>query len=366
MIARSRSRTSGGVAVDIDDKAALSLAVSAPDLDSAQTAAYALEQRLARDANASMASGHVFVVRGGALALLRVQAREPLAVLSAAAHEIERLRREGSDAKPAPPTGEDLNALARRLALRWATHSDRALERAARARRRRARRGRTRRPRGARTIRMRRCARAGKNARSQHSRRSRARRAAHGRQRRRGSASVVLDNGAHIELRRRASEQVAVALRFARGAASEPPLMHGRTALLAHCAASTACAGLSAQALADRLQALGARLEPQVDAESWGLLLTRPRRAGSRRSRSRSIARCIPRSSAPDLATARLRLRERLGASGGPGETSPDIVSQARPPASWPAAITITGVIRMIAAEEFEKLRHSISAGGTR
>ena len=54
----------------------------------------------------------------------RVQARDPLAVLSAAAHEIERLRREGSDVKPAPPTGEDLNALARRLALRWATHSE--------------------------------------------------------------------------------------------------------------------------------------------------------------------------------------------------------------------------------------------------
>src|SRR6476620_5028569 len=46
--------------------------------------------------------------------------------------------------------------------------------------------------------------------------------------------------------------------------------------------------------------------------------------------------------------------------------SSPDIVSQARPPASWPAAITITGVIRMIAADESEKLRHSISAGGTR
>ena len=46
--------------------------------------------------------------------------------------------------------------------------------------------------------------------------------------------------------------------------------------------------------------------------------------------------------------------------------SSPEIVSQARPPASWPAAITITGVISMIAAELSEKLRHSISAGGTR
>src|SRR4051812_11114096 len=46
--------------------------------------------------------------------------------------------------------------------------------------------------------------------------------------------------------------------------------------------------------------------------------------------------------------------------------SSPEIVSQARPPASWPAAITITGVIRTLAAELSEKLRHSIRAGGNR
>ena len=46
--------------------------------------------------------------------------------------------------------------------------------------------------------------------------------------------------------------------------------------------------------------------------------------------------------------------------------SSPEIVSQARPPASWPAAITITGVIKTIADELSEKLRHSIRAGGTR
>src|SRR5689334_15778181 len=33
------------------------------------------------------------------------------------------------------------------------------------------------------------------------------------------------------------------------------------------------------------------------------------------------------------------------------GASSPDTVSQARPPASWPAAITMTGVISTIAAE---------------
>src|SRR3954468_24729462 len=46
--------------------------------------------------------------------------------------------------------------------------------------------------------------------------------------------------------------------------------------------------------------------------------------------------------------------------------SSPQIVSQASPPASWPAAMTMTGVISTIAAELSEKLRHSRSAGGTR
>ena len=57
---------------------------------------------------------------------------------------------------------------------------------------------------------------------------------------------------------------------------------------------------------------------------------------------------------------AAARLPTRSAAS------SPEIVSQARPPASWPAAITMTGVTSTIAAELSEKLRHSISAGGTR
>src|SRR5258705_2815039 len=46
--------------------------------------------------------------------------------------------------------------------------------------------------------------------------------------------------------------------------------------------------------------------------------------------------------------------------------SSPDMVSHARPPASWPAAITITGVISIMASELSAKLRHSIKAGGTR
>src|SRR5438874_3691565 len=46
--------------------------------------------------------------------------------------------------------------------------------------------------------------------------------------------------------------------------------------------------------------------------------------------------------------------------------SSPEIVSHARPPASWPAAITTTGVISTMASVLSAKLRHSITAGGTR
>jgi predicted Zn-dependent peptidase len=310
---------SADVAVEVDDKTALSLALSAPDLDSAQAAAHAIEQRLARDALAGDVRGHVFVVRGGALALLRVHAREPLAVLSAAAHEIERLRREGPDAKPAPPTGEDLDALTRRLALRWATHVDaRSSAQLALGAGMLVAGGRGDRVAGN-----------DPDAPQRQSWQERARAAfaagrAFGDPRTEGrvdasSASVVLENGAHVELRRRASEQVAVALRFARGAASEPPLMHGRTALLAT-AAATACAGLPVQTLADRLQALGARLEPQVDAESWGLLLTAPEASWQPALALALDCALHPALERGDLATARLRLRERLGVSGGPGE----------------------------------------------
>src|ERR1700729_3854441 len=74
-----------------------------------------------------------------------------------------------------------------------------------------------------------------------------------------------------------------------------------------------------------------------------------------------------------EIAISTTSILARITREGGSGAvatrsaaSSPEIVSQARPPASWPAAITITGVISMIAAELSAKLRHSIKAGGTR
>jgi hypothetical protein len=64
---------------------------------------------------------------------------------------------------------------------------------------------------------------------------------------------------------------------------------------------------------------------------------------------------------------ARITLPDGIGADAiRSAASSPEIVSQARPPASWPAAITMTGVISTVAAELSEKLRHSIKAGGSR
>src|SRR5689334_5340138 len=68
--------------------------------------------------------------------------------------------------------------------------------------------------------------------------------------------------------------------------------------------------------------------------------------------------------------TSILALMTLLGGSGAvatrSAASSPEMVNQASPPASWPAAITMTGATRTMAAELSEKLRHNSSAGGTR
>jgi predicted Zn-dependent peptidase len=308
----------GGVAVDVDDRPALTLAFQAADLDAARAGADALTRRLQRDVPNSSVHGHVFGVRGAALALLRVQTREPLAVAQAAAHEVERLRHEQNTVAPAPATGEDSEAFARRLATRWATRSnarptpelgigvgilvaggraDRVAEADPDAALRTRWQGRA--------------DEAFASGRALGAPRSSGSVDAH-------AASVALENGVHIELRQRASEQVAVALRFARGAGAEPPLLHGRAALLATLT-STACAGLSSDRLAQRLHELGARLSPRVDAGSWGLLLTAPEASWQAALALALDCALHPMLDRPSLAEARLRLRAQLGSSNGPG-----------------------------------------------
>jgi hypothetical protein len=233
-----------GVAVGVDDRPWLSLAIAASDLAEAHSAAAALAERLERDALATDVHGHAFLVRGSALALLRADAREPLAAVRAVAHELARLRREGVPSRPAPPSAEDLPALVRRLGTHWAAGEPARSTPLAVGVGMMVNGGRGDRVRGD-----------DSDASLGRSWLERAEAAwqdglALGEPHTTGesdaqSASIALDNGARIELRQRSAEQVAIAVRFARGANAEPPVLHGRAALLATLT-TTACAGLTA------------------------------------------------------------------------------------------------------------------------
>lgn len=89
------------------------------------------------------------------------------------------------------------------------------------------------------------------------------------------AAQVVLNNGARIAVRRRASHNVGIAIRFLGGASEEHRTSHGRTAVLALLSAQ-ACEGLGSGALITRLHLLGATLTPTLDPDSFGLRLTAP------------------------------------------------------------------------------------------
>jgi predicted Zn-dependent peptidase len=89
-------------------------------------------------------------------------------------------------------------------------------------------------------------------------------------------ASVASENGAHIDVQYADTDDVAIEVRVAVGAEQDPPLLHGQTALLAMLT-SIACAGMGPELLRSRLARLGAKLEPRVDAESYGLALRVPK-----------------------------------------------------------------------------------------
>lgn len=126
------------------------------------------------------------------------------------------------------------------------------------------------------------------------------------------SASVTAPNGARLEVRRRAGDQrVAIAVRFRGGAASDPASIAGRTALLAT-AAATGCEGLPADALTERLRLLDARIEPAVDASSWGVAADAPRERFADLAELVLCGALTPALDAGDLARARMALRARL------------------------------------------------------
>jgi hypothetical protein len=92
----------------------------------------------------------------------------------------------------------------------------------------------------------------------------------------RAAASVVTPNGARIDVRRRGGDaRAAVAIRFAGGAGSDPPSVHGRAALLAVLVAE-ACPALGPGGAAERASAIDATIAPRVDGQSWGLVVETP------------------------------------------------------------------------------------------
>jgi predicted Zn-dependent peptidase len=307
-----------GVASDVADQAGMSVAVAAPDLAGARGAAHTLRSRLERAGVATQLRGNAFLLRGASVALLQLRADDPLAALRMVAQYVQTAQAEGAAPAPDRPGAPDMVTRSRRLGLRWAAGSSAGdpppqptiaigagLIVAG---------GRADRPASAdpdKALRERWIKRAQAawetGAASSEPRTTGDRNDA--------GASVSLDNGTHIALRRNAGEEVAIAIRFACGGRCDPPLQHGRAALLATLT-TTACANLPSYELTARLRDLGAELEPRVDAESWGVLMTAP---GARWREAIELAmECSLRPSLQrqPLASARLKLRRRLASQG--------------------------------------------------
>ena len=128
----------------------------------------------------------------------------------------------------------------------------------------------------------------------------------------RSAASVVTSNGARIDVRRRTEDaRAAVAIRFAGGAASDPPAVHGRAAMLAVLVAE-ACPALGPGGAAERATAIDATIAPRVDGRSWGLVVEAP--AARWREALDLATRCAlaVTPSRTDVERARILLLDRL------------------------------------------------------
>ncbi|MFW6086900.1 MAG: hypothetical protein ACODAG_06830, partial [Myxococcota bacterium] len=89
-------------------------------------------------------------------------------------------------------------------------------------------------------------------------------------------ASVVLDNGARVEVRHRPRHRrVVVSVRVLGGAAQDPPSLHGRAALLAT-AMAQGC-GMGPEALRLKLRALAATMRPAVSPDAFGVIVDAPK-----------------------------------------------------------------------------------------
>ncbi|MCG8556524.1 MAG: hypothetical protein MJD61_14715 [Proteobacteria bacterium] len=319
--AQRRLPVRGGVEVMLGGRTLVSVAVATPELASAANLASALAHLghavpIETLDGLKALSAHALPVRGGALALARFAAYEPVGAARELAFHAARLRHEPPPAVPLAPPSGGASVLSEWVGLRWAARPQRgahppelvptAIGLGLVAAGRDQGSPKNRDPDAAERVRL----------------RSAARRAvthaqAHADPEWSGtmderSASLRLSNGAGVEVRHvAASDHVAVNVRFAGGAGEEPASLHGRTALLATLSAS-ACTQAAAQSTTS------ATFRPLVEATSWGITASAP---GARWAQAIDmVLRCAlhPPLAATRIARARLRLRERLGPRGSP------------------------------------------------
>ncbi len=342
------------VLAEVDARDSLAIALLAPNLQRASAVAAAVRARLRQQRLAREVRGHVFPLRGGAVALLRVDTGQPSRALRASGHELARIRIEG-EPQLAPKSADDgLGALLHQAGLRWLVRGEVGasdlLELGGGVTVTGARADRTREEdpddarRSAVTERMRAALDSGREAAEpellgEHDAES---------------ARVSLHNGTRIHVVARSGERVAIAVRFEGGSAEEPPLLHGRAALLAM-ATATACAGRGPGALEERLTEIGASLEPRVDADSWGLLLTAPAERALAATQLAMDCAIDPWLARRHVTTARSRARTRLGGREGPRELRARVAEVLAP--EHPGALAPWGSVDGVANASLDAVR---------
>jgi predicted Zn-dependent peptidase len=299
----------GGIRVAVDDATHVTIAIASPDERAAASRAQALGHALARSPTSAPLVAHAFAVRGGALALARVDRdidadRLDAIIAQTARHHASEDASDRSSVQGDRDRheGDDLREASRYVAFAWATRGEATLPPAI----------------GVGVLvaagRTRADASAGEEDALRDATTQRLERAWHDalaavepEQATLGDARAALrlPNGARVETAWRPGANVAVTLRFRPGAAHDPPLAHGRTATLAALVATCA-------------RRPGHALRPLVDAGSWGVSLVVPHVEWSV-ALDRVLDCALDPSFAPaDLVAARLALRGAVGRNASP------------------------------------------------
>ena len=260
-------------------------------------------------------TGHIFDTRGGAIALLRARCTDSDLALDRVTRELLRLKAEPPEAAPRNVLPDDLSGSARRFGLSFGATSKLVLRDFQFGIGLFLDAGQSAGPRGQKSEAD------TQRSRSEHARAVFERASELALPSLKGAideygAAVVADNGPHIDVQFAQGADVGIAVRVANGSQQDPPLMHGRAALLTVLTES-ACAGMSPALLHHQLEQLGAALEAHVDPESYGLLLRVPKQHWQRGLDLATRCMRAPSHDASDLAEATLRLQNRLRAQRG-------------------------------------------------